>query len=161
MSNAFSFKSNTSGVLETMKIVVPKAYVGEEKEKLEKFLKEPLKLMSFAKKIEEYQVPENLFDLSYDTSGDLPVAIITWSEAGWDRMSYNFLKALGHQVKTNPKSVPRSIRMFGGLMDRLTDAPIGKEAVDKPRKIVIDRAIEQFGPTVRQIIEDRLKDYRA
>jgi len=44
-------------------------------------------------------------------------------------------------------------------MNKLTEKPVGKAAVDNSRKIVIERAIEQFGPNVRELITERLRSW--
>lgn len=158
MSNAFSFSSNIAPVIETMRVVVPYEIPNEEKyKKLEQYLKSPMALTSLSEKVEMFQVPDHLFHVEFEQSGERPVAVVKWSDDGWDHLAYLFLKGLAAQVKKDPKSVPRSLRMFANLMNKLTEKPVGKALVDNPRRIVIERAIEKFGPTVRDVIAERLR----
>lgn len=162
MSNPFKFSSDTTSVVAPLRVVVPyQAPTSDEQKALEEHVKQPLELVTMTKKSQEFALPENLFSLSFDTSGDRPVAVVEWSNEGWDALAYRFLTSMAVQVKKDPKSVPRSVRMFAGLMDKLTEKPVGKAAVDTPRKIVIDRAIEQFGPSVRESIAARLRTWKT
>lgn len=160
MASVFNFSSNIAPVVETMRVVVPYDLpTCEQQEKLKDYLNSPMPLTSLSKTVEMFQVPENLFDVTFEQSGERPVAVVQWSEEGWDTLAYHFLKGLAAQVKKDPKSVPRSLRMFANLMNKLTEKPIGKAAVDNSRKIVIERAIEQFGPNVRELMTERLRTW--
>lgn len=160
MSNAFNFSSNVAPVVETMRVVVPyNIPTPEQHTQLEKHLKSPIELTSLTKKVEMFQVPDDLFCVEFEQSGERPVAIVHWNDEGWDNLAYNFLVGMASQVKKDPKSVPRSLRMFANLMGKLTEKPVGKALVDNPRKIVIERAIEQFGPSVRAVLTERLQTW--
>lgn len=160
MASVFNFSSNIAPVVEKMRVVVPYELPTEEQQvQLKNHLKSPMPLTSLSKKVEMFQVPDNLFDVIFEQSGDRPVAVVQWTEEGWDNLAYHFLMGLAAQVKKDPKSVPRSLRMFANLMNKLTEKPVGKSAVDNSRKIVIERAIEQFGPNVRELITERLRSW--
>jgi len=160
MSNAFSFSSNIAPVVEPLRVVVPYSLPSaEEQTRLEAHLKQPMALTSLTKKTENFDIPSGLFDLKFEQTGELPVAVVEWNDEGWDLLAYRFLISMAQQVKKDPKSVPRSLRMFANLMGKLTEKPVGKAVVDTPRRIVIERAIEQFGPTVRTVITERLRSW--
>lgn len=160
MSNAFNFSSNIAPVVETMRVVVPYTIpTPEQHMQLEEHLKSPMALTSLTKKVEMFQVPHDLFHVEFEQSGERPVAVVHWSDEGWDNLAYKFLVGLAAQVKKDPKSVPRSLRMFANLMNKLTEKPVGKALIDNPRKIVIERAIEQFGPSVRAVVTERLQTW--
>lgn len=160
MASVFNFSSNIAPVVEEMRVVVPYDLpTSEQQENLKDYLNSPMPLTSLSKKVELFPVPENLFDVTFEQSGERPVAVVQWNEEGWDNLAYHFLKGLAEQVKKDPKSVPRSLRMFANLMNKLTEKPIGKAAVDNSRKIVIERAIEQFGPNVRELMTERLRTW--
>lgn len=160
MASVFNFSSNIAPVVETMRVVVPYELPNEEQQiELKSHLKSPMPLTSLSKKVEMFEVPENLFDVTFEQSGERPVAVVQWTDEGWDNLAYHFLMGLAAQVKKDPKSVPRSLRMFANLMNKLTEKPVGKAAVDNSRKIVIERAIEQFGPNVRELITERLRSW--
>ena len=161
MSTSFNFSSNITHIVEPLRVVVPyDVPTDDQKKNLEEYLNKPFELVSFTKKTEEFAVPNNFFTLSFDQTGERPVAVVDFSDEGWDNMAYIFLTNMAKQVKKDPKSVPRSLRMFAGLMDKLTEKPVGRAVIDTPRKIVIDRAIEQFGPTVRDVFTSRLQSWK-
>lgn len=131
-------------------------------------LTQNIDLVTLSKTTKEFQLPENFIEIRItnnqkndnekDKQENFPVIELVFSEEKWEELAYVFLKDLGKQVETNPKSVPRSLRLFGSLMNKLTNKPMGVSKIDIPRKIVLNKAMEQFGPYVRTLLETRLNE---
>lgn len=132
-------------------------------QRLEAFLKQPVELMMITKKLEKLSIPDHLFTLKVKTpqqEGDRPVAVLEFSEKGWDRLSYEYLQGMAQAARKDPKSVPRSMRPFAKLMNKLPEEPTGNGAVDKGRQVVIEKNIELIAPRLRDVFELRLREWR-
>lgn len=159
---------NLSGILEgaSSPISSPLPYAtptAEQTGRLEAFLKQPLELVAMTKKVEQFVIPENLFSLNIQapaSADDRPVATLTFSDEGWDRMSYLYLQQMAEAAKKDPKSVPRSMRPFAKLMARLPEQPTGNSAVDSGRRVVIEKNIQAVAPAIRDILVQRLRAWR-
>lgn len=164
-----TMSSDTTLAMSELRIVVPYKLSSdtikksEQIKSIESTAKEPLLLTTPTKdkRKELFEVPDNLFNMSFDESGDLMVVILNFNEPGWDKLSYDFLQGMAKAVKKDPKSIPRSMRMFANLMKKLTPEPTGSGKNDIPRKIVINQTIEQMAPPVRDILSDRLKTIKT
>jgi len=100
MASVFNFSSNIAPVVETMRVVVPYDLPNEEQQiQLSNHLKSPMPLTSLSKKVEMFEVPENLFDVTFEQSGERPVAVVQWTDEGWDNLAYHFLMGLAAQSK--------------------------------------------------------------
>ena len=135
----------------------------EQAQQLELYLKQPVELMAATKKMELFPIPENLFSLSINepqAEGDRPVAVLNFTAEGWDKMSYDYLQGMAKSLKADPKSVPRSIRPFAKLMNRLPETPTGNTAVDSGRRVVIEKNIDAIAPGLRAILDARLRAWR-
>lgn len=157
----FSFKSDLSEALETTRIVLPYS-LPNDTNAFVALLKGPLQLTipTKDKKLQNFELPDSLFSVEFDTSGDRPVAILSWSEQGWDLLSYRYLTHMAREVKRNPKSVARSYRTFANLMDKLTEEPTGDGKIDQPRKIVLDRNTQTIAPNVKDIVASRIQQWK-
>lgn len=159
---------NLSGILETASapIAAPLPYetpTTEQVARLEAFLRQPLELMAMTKKVELFEMPTELFSLSVkapEAEGDRPVATLTFSGEGWDRMSYFYLQHMAEAARKDPKSVPRSMRPFAKLMNKLPEHPTGNGAIDGGRRVVIEKNIEAISPAIRNILVQRLRAWR-
>lgn len=159
---------NLSGILETANapIVAPLPYETpntEQVARLEAFLRQPLELMAMTKKVELFEMPAELFSLNVkapEVQGDRPVATITFSDDGWDQMSYRYLQHMAEAARKDPKSVPRSMRPFAKLMNKLPERPTGNGAVDSGRRVVIEKNIQAISPAIRDILVQRLRAWR-
>lgn len=135
----------------------------EQAKRLEAYLRQPVELMAATKKMEIFPLPENLFSLSIkepQEEGGRPVAVLDFTQEGWDKMSYDYLQGMAKALKTDPKSVPRSMRPFAKLMNRLPETPTGNNAVDSGRRVVIEKNIEAIAPGLRAILDARLRSWR-
>ena len=159
---------NLSGILEgaSAPLSSPLPYATPTKEqadRLEAYLRQPLELVAMTKKAELFTIPESLFSLDItapDNADDRPVATLTFTDAGWDRMSYLYLQQMAEAAKKDPKSVPRSMRPFAKLMARLPETPTGNSAVDSGRRVVIEKNIQAVAPAIRDILLQRLRAWR-
>lgn len=159
---------NLSGILEgaSSPISSPLPYAtptAEQAGRLEAFLKQPLELVAMTKKVEQFVIPENLFSLNIQAPASAdgrPVATLTFSDEGWDRMSCLYLQQMAEAAKKDPKSVPRSMRPFAKLMARLPEQPTGNSAVDSGRRVVIEKNIQAVAPAIRDILAQRLRAWR-
>ena len=158
----FNMASNTGTAYSDLVIILPYAAPSaSDMERLENTLKTPLTLMTPTKKTEDFDVLQDVISgIQLDSSGDRPLLRISFSEKGWDRLAYLFLKNMAKQVKSNPKSMPRSYRSYANLMDKLTEHPTGNGKVDESRKVVIDRAVEQLTGGLRDELTRRAQAFR-
>ena len=155
---SIGLSSDTTAALQEMSFVIP-YNIPSSLDRFQEAMRQPLVLMSPSKKPISLPVPENLFSISFEQSGERPVAKVSWNYDGWDRLSYLYLTDMAKQVKDNPKSIPRSMRMFANLMNKLPETPTGNGAVDVSRRIVIERNIEQIAPAIRDEVERRIKSW--
>ena len=159
----FNLSSSTKLAYSDLAIVLP--YAAPEGEKLEQLIsaiKKPLTSMTPTKKTEDFDVMGDLLsDTQFDTTGDRPILRLSFSEKGWDRLAYLFLKNMAAQVQSNPKSMPRSYRSYANIMKKLTEQPTGNGKVDESRKVVIDRTIEQLSVGVREELSRRAQLFAA
>lgn len=159
---------NLSGIMEkaTEPLSKPLPYdtpTDDQVKRLEEFLRQPFELMTITKKPEMFAVPQNLFTLSIKApaeEGARPVAVLNFNAEGWDRLSYEYLQGMAKAARKDPKSIPRSMRPFAKLMDRLPESPTGNNAVDSGRRVVIEKNIEAIAPGIRNILEMRLREWR-
>jgi len=159
---------NLSGILEAANtpITSPLPYetpTQDQVQRLELFLKQPLELMAMTRKLEKFELPENLFSVSVqapEKEGDRPVAVLTFNEQGWDQMSYRYLQHMAESARKDPKSVSRSMRPFAKLMNKLPEHPTGNGAVDNGRRVVIEKNIQAISPAIRDILSQRLRAWR-
>ena len=158
---SISLSSDISFATQPLHVVVPYDIPrDQDKKRFDAAMNAPLTLVAPTKEAVPFEIPDGLFSISFEQSGERPVAQVQWTSEGWDRLSYLYLTHMAKQVKTNPKSVPRSLRMFAKLMDKLPERPTGNGAVDTSRRIVIERNIEQIGPAVRAEVERRIKSWK-
>jgi hypothetical protein len=159
---------NLSGIMDSAcaPLAKPLAYdtpTPAQATRLEAFLREPVELVSLTRKLQSFPLPEKLFSLSIQapqTQGDRPVATLTFQPEGWDRFSYEYLQSMAAAAKKDPKSIPRSWRPFSKLMARLPEEPTGNGAIDSSRRVVIEKNIQSVAPTIREILEHRLRTWR-
>lgn len=159
---------NLSGIVEAANtpISTPLPYQApttEQVTRLEAFLRQPLELMAMTKKVESFEMPAELFSLEVkapEAEGDRPLATLTFSEDGWDQMSYRYLQHMADAARKDPKSVPRSMRPFAKLMNKLPERPTGNGAVDSGRRVVIEKNIQAIAPAIRDILLQRLRAWR-
>ena len=159
MSNPFRFSSDLSETFSPLPIVLPVA--APQDEAMNRFMAHvnaPLVLATPTKELRPFDVMKELLDLSWNTDGDRPVVVVNWTKDGWDRLAYLWLKDMADQVKKTPKKVPRSMRQYANLMGKLTEHPTGTRA-DESRTIVLNRAIEQLTPGVRNEVERRIRSW--
>lgn len=159
MKTLFNLNSDTTLAYAPLHIVLPyDAPEGDRFVAFQNFLRSPLALLTPTKKVQNFDVMDSLLsNIELNTSGDRPVLVVEFSEKGWDRLAYVFLKDMAAQVKSNPKSMPRSYRSYANLMSKLTEEPTGNGKVDASRKVVIDRTIQQLTDGVRAEITRRVQ----
>ncbi len=158
----FKMTSDLTLAYSPLHIVIPQESISPTQiEELTKYLHKPLRLTTPTKEEKDFDIMENLMELEVLTDGDRPVVVVNWTEEGWDRLAYLFLKNMAHQVKTTPKKMPRKMRTFANLMDKLTEKPTGNGKVDASRRIVIERTIEDLAPGVRNEVEARVKNWSS
>lgn len=160
---AFELSSNTALAYSDLQIVLPFAATQEDVPSLLRDIQKPIALMTPTKKTEDFDILLDLIREAIIISGEdgaRPVLTLSFSEQGWDRLAYLFLKNMAAQVKSNPKAMPRSYRSYANLMDKLTEHPTGNGKVDNSRKVVIDRAIEQLAEGVRSELMRRVQSWK-
>lgn len=160
MASTFSLASDTSLAYSPLHIVVPFEVEDDATfDSICKALKQPLPLLTPAKKLKPFDIEHVMEKITLNKDGDVPVIEILFSVEGWDQLAYRFLKDMAHEVKTNPKGMPRSYRSYANLMQKLTQHPTGNGKNDNARKVVIDRAVEQLAEGLRDQLVSRVQTY--
>lgn len=134
----------------------------DEIERLRAALAEPINVAMPTKEVKAMDaMGEGFVSMTVDASGDRPVLLIGFSDAGWDRLAYLWLTGLADAVRATPKKVPKSMRLYANLMHKLTPAPTGDGKSDQARQIVIDKTMENLAPMVRAEVERRVDVWSA
>lgn len=160
MHSPLSLASDTAVALAPLDVVVPRVPTTDNESAFRAALSAPLRLVGPTKDraLVEFVLPDGFLTVAFDTSADVPRVQVTFDPMGWDRLAVRFLRGMAAAAKANPKNVQRSLRQFAKLMDKLTDAPTGNGKIDGPRKVVIDRTMEQMAPGLRDELTRRVRD---
>ena len=155
-----SMSTALSPLVQPIPYAVPTA---AQQARLIQHLAEPLLLRTPTGNVAPFVLPADFFTLTFQepaTADDRPTATLAFSADGWERLSYTYLTGMAQAAKKNPKAVPRSMRPFAKLMDRLPEHPTGTAAIDAGRRMILDKNTQAIQAPVRALLTQRLRDWR-